>query len=116
MGHMGAVARSLAMSVDAVPASIDPLAVRSHLLSCAISILGAVELFLGGAVVYLFAVTSLSILLATIVNSMPQFALLSIPVFVVMFLLSGSFTPFENRMTPVIGTSCGTWFSVNSVI
>jgi ABC-2 type transport system permease protein len=35
-------------------------------------------------------------LLATIVNSMPQFALLSVPVFVVMFLLSGSFTPFES--------------------
>lgn len=27
---------------------------------------------------------------------MPQFALLSIPVFVIMFLLSGTFTPFES--------------------
>ena len=61
-----------------------------------IPILGSVELFLAGAAVYLFAVASLSILLATIVNSMPQFALLSIPVFVIMFLLSGSFTPFES--------------------
>uniref|UniRef100_UPI0037041462 ABC transporter permease n=1 Tax=Mesorhizobium atlanticum TaxID=2233532 RepID=UPI0037041462 len=35
-------------------------------------------------------------MLATIANSMPQFALLAIPVFIVMFLLSGSFTPFES--------------------
>ena len=61
-----------------------------------VPIVGSVELFLGGAAIYLFAVTSLSILLATIANSMPQFALLSIPVFVLMFLLSGSFTPFES--------------------
>jgi ABC-2 type transport system permease protein len=27
---------------------------------------------------------------------MPQFALLSIPVFIVLFLLSGSFSPFES--------------------
>jgi len=61
-----------------------------------VPILGSVELFLAGAAVYLFAVTALGILLATIANSMPQFALLSIPVFLVMFLLSGSFTPFES--------------------
>lgn len=61
-----------------------------------VTIVGSVELFLAGAAVYLFAVTALSILLATIANSMPQFALLSIPVFVLLFLLSGSFTPFES--------------------
>lgn len=61
-----------------------------------IPIVGSVELFLAGTAVYLFAVTSLGILLATIANSMPQFALLSIPVFVIMFLLSGTFTPFES--------------------
>jgi ABC-2 type transport system permease protein len=61
-----------------------------------VPIVGSVELFLAGAAVYLFAVCSLGILLATVANSMPQFALLSIPVFVVMFLLSGSFTPFES--------------------
>jgi ABC-2 type transport system permease protein len=59
-----------------------------------VPIVGSVELFLAGTAIYLFAVTSLGILLATIANSMPQFSLLSIPVFVVMFLLSGSFTPF----------------------
>ena len=61
-----------------------------------VPIVGSVELFLAGAAVYLFAVTALSIMLATIANSMPQFALLSIPVFVILFLLSGSFTPFES--------------------
>ena len=61
-----------------------------------VPIVGSVELFVAGAAVYLFAITALSILLATLTNSMPQFALLSIPVFVVMFLLSGSFTPFES--------------------
>ncbi|MBL8579685.1 MAG: ABC transporter permease [Mesorhizobium sp.] len=60
------------------------------------TIVGSVELFLAGTAIYLFAVTSLGIMLATVANSMPQFALLSIPVFVVMFLLSGSFTPFES--------------------
>ncbi|MDF2119183.1 ABC transporter permease [Roseiarcaceae bacterium H3SJ34-1] len=61
-----------------------------------VPIVGSVELFLGGTVIYLFAAASLGILLATIANSMPQFALLSIPVFILMFLLSGSFTPFES--------------------
>lgn len=61
-----------------------------------VPIVGSVEFFLAGAAVFLFSVASLSILLATIANSMPQFALLSIPVFVLMFLLSGSFTPFES--------------------
>jgi ABC-2 type transport system permease protein len=61
-----------------------------------IPIVGSIELFLIGTAIYLFAVASLGILLATVANSMPQFALLSIPVFVIMFLLSGTFTPFES--------------------
>jgi ABC-2 type transport system permease protein len=61
-----------------------------------VPIVGSVEFFLAGAAVFLFSVASLSILLATIANSMPQFALLSIPVFVLMFLLSGSFTPYDS--------------------
>jgi ABC-2 type transport system permease protein len=61
-----------------------------------IPIVGSIELFLAGTAVYLFAVTSLGILLATIANSMPQFGLLAIPVIVIMTLLSGSMTPFES--------------------
>lgn len=69
-------------------------------LALGVPVLGSVELFLAGTAVYLFAVMALGILLATIAGSMPQFTLLSIPVFVLMFLLSGSFTPFESM--PVI--------------
>ena len=61
-----------------------------------VSVAGSIELFLAGTAIYLFAVASLGILLATIANSMPQFALLAIPVIVVMILLSGSMTPFES--------------------
>ena len=59
-------------------------------------IAGSVPLFLLGALVYLFATTSLGILLATVANSMPQFSLLAIPVFVTMMMLSGSMTPLES--------------------
>jgi ABC-2 type transport system permease protein len=61
-----------------------------------IPIAGSVPLFLAGTTLYLFATTSLGILLATIANSMPQFALLAIPVFVTMMLLSGTMTPLES--------------------
>ena len=56
---------------------------------------GSNVLFLGGAALYVFSVTSLSILLATIARTMPQFGLLAIPVIVIMILLSGSATPVE---------------------
>jgi ABC-2 type transport system permease protein len=65
-------------------------------IALGVPVVGSVELFLAGTAIYLFAVTALGILLATIASSMPQFSLLSIPVFVLMFLLSGSFTPFES--------------------
>jgi ABC-2 type transport system permease protein len=61
-----------------------------------VPIAGSKALFVAGAIVYLFSITSLGILLATIARSMPQFGLLAIPVFVVMNLLSGSTTPQES--------------------
>ncbi|MEM7637104.1 MAG: ABC transporter permease [Pseudomonadota bacterium] len=61
-----------------------------------VPIAGSKALFVAGAVVYLFSITSLGILLATMARSMPQFGLLAIPVFVVMNLLSGSTTPQES--------------------
>lgn len=60
-----------------------------------VPIVGSVGLFVSGAVVYLFSVTSLGILLATVARTMPQFGLLAIPVFIVMYLLSGATTPLE---------------------
>ena len=61
-----------------------------------VPISGSIPLFTAGVVIYLFSVTSLGIFLATLARSMPQFALLAMPVFIVMNLLSGSNTPFDS--------------------
>jgi ABC-2 type transport system permease protein len=57
---------------------------------------GSIALFALGLGVYLFSVTALGIMLATLVRSMPQFGLLAFPVFLVMILLSGGQTPLES--------------------
>ncbi len=56
---------------------------------------GSVPLFLVGLVTYLLSLTAIGILLATVARSMPQFGLLSIPVFLVMYMLSGANTPLD---------------------
>ncbi len=61
-----------------------------------VPIQGSIILFMLGLTIYLFAVTALGIMLATIVNSMPQFGLLAFPVFICMNLLSGGQTPLES--------------------
>jgi ABC-2 type transport system permease protein len=61
-----------------------------------VPIAGSLALFAGGAAIYLFSITSLSIMIATAVNSMPQFGLLVLPVFIILSLLSGSTTPLES--------------------
>jgi len=61
-----------------------------------VPIAGSPLLFLGGACVYVFTVAALGILLGTIASTMAQFGLLSIPVLMVMMLLSGSTTPMES--------------------
>jgi ABC-2 type transport system permease protein len=61
-----------------------------------VPIAGSTVLFVGGLVVYLFSVTALGIMLATLVRSMPQFGLLAFPVFIAMSLLSGGQTPLES--------------------
>jgi len=62
----------------------------------AVPISGSVLLFTAGLAIYLFSVTALGIMLATMVRSMPQFGLLAFPVFIVMNLLSGGNTPLES--------------------
>jgi ABC-2 type transport system permease protein len=57
---------------------------------------GSVTLYLLGAAVFLFAVTALGIMLATLTRSMPQFALLAYPTIIVMEVLSGGMTPLES--------------------
>jgi ABC-2 type transport system permease protein len=61
-----------------------------------VPVAGSVLLFAAGLGVYLFSVTALGIMLATMVRSMPQFGLLAFPVFIVMSLLSGGQTPLES--------------------
>ncbi len=61
-----------------------------------VPIAGSVPLFLGTAAIYLFATTAMGVLLATVANSMPQFAMMAIPCFVLMNLLSGATTPLES--------------------
>ncbi|GAB5467575.1 MAG: ABC transporter permease [Rhodospirillales bacterium] len=61
-----------------------------------VPIAGSIGLFAVGSALYLFAVTALGIMLSTIATTMPQFGLLSIPVFVVLNLLSGGSTPLES--------------------
>lgn len=45
---------------------------------------------------YQFSVIAPGILLATVTTSMAQFALLDIPVIIIMYLLSGSTTPMDS--------------------
>jgi ABC-2 type transport system permease protein len=66
-----------------------------------VPIAGSLALFAAGAALYLFSVTALGIFLATVARSMPQFGLLAIPAFIVMVLLSGSYTPAES-MPPLL--------------
>jgi ABC-2 type transport system permease protein len=61
-----------------------------------VPVAGSILLFASGLCIYLFSVTALGVMLATIVNSMPQFGLLAFPVFIVMSLLSGGQTPLES--------------------
>jgi ABC-2 type transport system permease protein len=61
-----------------------------------VPVAGSTLLFLGGACFYVFTVAALGIALGTIASTMGQFGLLSIPVLLVMMLLSGSTTPLES--------------------
>jgi ABC-2 type transport system permease protein len=61
-----------------------------------VPITGSIVLFLCGSCFYVFTVAALGIALGTIASTMAQFGLLSIPVLLVMMLLSGSTTPLES--------------------
>ncbi len=60
-----------------------------------VPITGSIGLFIFGAILFEFSVTALGILIATYVNTMGQFGLLSVPVIVILYLLSGGVTPLE---------------------
>jgi ABC-2 type transport system permease protein len=61
-----------------------------------VTIEGSVALFLVFASAHLFATTSMGFLMATMVSSMPQFALLMLLTILPMQMLSGSMTPRES--------------------
>jgi ABC-2 type transport system permease protein len=61
-----------------------------------VPIAGSVPLFVADTMLYLFATTSLGILLATIARSMPQFGLLAFIVYLVLNMLSGGVTPLDS--------------------
>jgi len=60
-----------------------------------VPIVGSVPLFLFGSILFMVSVTALGLLLATFARTMPQFGLLSLPVIIILYLLSGSTTPLE---------------------
>jgi len=66
-----------------------------------VPIAGSLILFLVGAALYALTVAALGILLGTLATTMGQFALLAIPVLLVMQLLSGSSTPMESMPVPL---------------
>ena len=57
---------------------------------------GSFWLYIGGSLVYLICVASLGILLSIEAPTMPQFGLLCLPVYIILYLLSGALTPLEN--------------------
>jgi ABC-2 type transport system permease protein len=85
--------------VIVVAATLSLLLVVEQLMQ--VPIIGSMPLFLGGLAIYLFAIASLGILLATIANTMPQFALLAIPVFLILNMLSGGPSPLESMPAPL---------------
>lgn len=82
-----------------IATAIALLIVVEYLLD--VPIYGSITLFIGGTGVYLFALASLGILLATIANTMPQFTLLAIPVFLILSMLSGGVSPLESMPEPL---------------
>lgn len=62
----------------------------------AVPIEGSVSLFLLGAVMHLFATTSMGIFMGTVARSMPQFGLLLMLTLMPLQLLSGGATPRES--------------------
>jgi ABC-2 type transport system permease protein len=56
---------------------------------------GSVALFVAGTIIYQISISALGILLATFTGTMGQFGLLSLPVLIVLNLLTGATTPYE---------------------
>jgi ABC-2 type transport system permease protein len=74
--------------------SVSLVLVVQGLLSVRIG--GSIPLFLVGTALYIFAMTSLGIFLATVGGTMPQFGILMMLVLMPLQMLSGATTPRES--------------------
>lgn len=88
------LAKIVANGAVIVGASLASLLVVVH-WGLGIPIAGSVTLFVAGSILFMISVTALGLLLATFARTMPQFGLLSLPVIIILYLLSGSTTPLE---------------------
>jgi ABC-2 type transport system permease protein len=61
-----------------------------------VPVVGSKLLFFFGACFFAFAIGALSIFLGTIAATMGQYGLLSLPIILIMMLLSGATTPMES--------------------
>lgn len=61
-----------------------------------VPLIGSTSLFLATTFLYMFDIAALAILLTTLARTMPQFGLLATPVFLVLMLLSGAYSPLES--------------------
>ena len=62
---------------------------------------GSLWLFAFSELIYLFSMAGLGLFLATQAPTMPQFSLLCLPVYIVLYLLSGGPSPIENMQQAV---------------
>jgi ABC-2 type transport system permease protein len=90
-----AAAKVIANGLVVLLATVLALAFTVRFL-LAVPIRGSLPLFLIATAVYVFSITSLGILLATIANTLPQFGLLAMPVFLILSMLSGATSPLES--------------------
>lgn len=61
-----------------------------------VQINGSIALYMLGTLVFLFSASAMGIMFATLAPTLPQFGLLSLPVYVILRLISGGDAPFES--------------------
>ena len=64
-----------------------------------VQINGSIALYMLGTFLFLFSASAMGIMFATLAPTLPQFGLLSLPVYVVLRLISGGDAPIESMPT-----------------
>ena len=64
-----------------------------------VQINGSIALYMLGTAIFLFSAAAMGVLLATLAPTLPQFGLLTLPIYVVLRLISGGDAPFESMPT-----------------